>query len=104
MIDPITLTQLIAAIAQLLQMGAQGIDALSNLFPEFDRFWEVFEAQLRDDERISMADLDAVGYREPEFHALVIPFIGGDAEARREIEKRIRAVVADDLVGADECC
>ena len=96
MIDPITLIQLIAAIAQMAQMGAQGVNALGDLFPEFDRFWEEFEKLLRDDERVSMVDLDAEFYNDPKFRALVIPFIGGDAEAKSAMAARFREVVGEE--------
>jgi len=105
--DPVTLTQLIAAVLQLAQMGVQGFKALVDAFPEFDQFWEEFEARLRDEEFISSEELDAERYRKSHFQTLVIAFMGADPEARKGLEEHFAtflepAAIPKAMQAADE--
>jgi hypothetical protein len=82
-LEAISLT---AAVAQLVQMGAQGIRALRKAVPAYGKFWDEFKRQLENERDIPWQAIESNCYLQPDFVGWAIAYIAGDDKGRRAME------------------
>ena len=82
-VEPVGLT---AAIAQLVQMGFQGIRALRQTVPEYGKFWDDFEGQLKNEHDVPWDAIVSNCYLQPDFIGWAVGYISGDDAGRQAME------------------
>jgi hypothetical protein len=90
MVDPLGIT---ASVAQLLQMGAAGVAWLRREMPEYGRFWDKFEKQLKNEPEVPGDELRAKSYLQPDFVGWALLYIAGDSEGRDGMEAHFASIV-----------
>jgi hypothetical protein len=89
-VEPILGT--IAAVTQLLEQGGRGAAWLHSKLPEYHRFWQRFEKQLKNEHDVPWDAIKSACDLQPEFIALALRYMGGDDDARRQMEAHFEAI------------
>ncbi len=96
--DPVTIA---TAVDLLLKSGAAGVAILRKTVPEYGKFWDKFEAQLKNEHDVPWDAIVATCHLQPSFIGMAIDYIAGRDAGRVAIEAHFKSFIVAP-VGARE--